>query len=608
MPMNPNFLCCIGAELKNSTQQTTRMSQVYLYRSFEDETLSDMLSAGFFNAAMGIIRQDDLLLLYSPNETTAKYAYARVSSVSSSGVVIEQIGIDATGISVDTTGYSNLSGNNLQEILNNLDTTLTTINNAFVRKDGSSVMTGPLKFRAGSFVGAIAGGLGDGISFYKLKNDNTIDSEVASLTKENGFTPGTTNAQDIGSSSLKWKDLYVARVITSVLNNGADINVPTTAGTLGLNDFSNITDSAKNIGNWSRNVTNCITEIPQDIKLELNGGTLTLKAGSKVYVPNGSNVFDVRNITSDTTLAVVAPNEKILVCVNRNNVPAGRYLSASTSGPGATATSGFAYDTTTNIISFYSSSGTMQSTDYSFPIAIVTSDSNGAISSIDQVFNGFGYIGSTTFILPGVKGLIPNGRNTDGTLKNTVMNVTAVQIRTYTGTAEECFFLNVSGLPGYFTAISVAYDAEKNINYRVSNNEKLNNGIFGVLTLSSGQITSFSPKYAFHAVDYNDSNYIANCAMLSDRYVDLTLPASGGTITAQADGFLYLNKVSSASGQRIKLNNTNGTEASVSSWSSENGQSLDLLLLVSKGDVIRINYNAGGTTNYFRFIYANGAK
>ena len=35
------------------------------------------------------------------------------------------------------------------------------------------------------------------------------------------------------------------------------------------------------------NVTNCITKIPQDIKLELNNGTLTLKAGSKVYVPNG---------------------------------------------------------------------------------------------------------------------------------------------------------------------------------------------------------------------------------------------------------------------------------------------------------------------------------
>lgn len=230
MPMNPNFLCCIGAELKNSTQQTTRMSQVYLYRAFEDDTLSDMLSAGFFNAAMGIIRQDDLLLLYSPNETTAKYTYARVSSVSSSGVVIERVGIEAASISVDTTGYSNLSGNNLQEILNNLDTIITSINNAFVRKDGSSIMTGPLKFRAGSFEGAIAGGLGDGISVYKLKADGSIDSEVASLTNTNGFVPGTNNAMNIGNSALKWKDAYIARVITAVINNGYDIAVPVTNG------------------------------------------------------------------------------------------------------------------------------------------------------------------------------------------------------------------------------------------------------------------------------------------------------------------------------------------------------------------------------------------
>lgn len=39
-------------------------------------------------------------------------------------------------------------------------------------------------------------------------------------------------------------------------------------------------------------ITNCITEIPQDIKLELKDGVLTLKAGSKVYVPNG---FEANN-------------------------------------------------------------------------------------------------------------------------------------------------------------------------------------------------------------------------------------------------------------------------------------------------------------------------
>ena len=51
-------------------------------------------------------------------------------------------------------------------------------------------------------------------------------------------------------------------------------------------DISDLKDAMKETVNY-KNITNCITEISQDIKVELNNGTLTLKAGSKVYVPNG---------------------------------------------------------------------------------------------------------------------------------------------------------------------------------------------------------------------------------------------------------------------------------------------------------------------------------
>lgn len=122
--MNLNFLCCIGAELKNSTQQTTRMTQIYLYRAYESETVDDMLAPGFFDAAMGIIRKDDLLLLYSPNEASAKYIYARVSNVDRDGVEIESISIDAKNIIVDTDGFSVLDGGNLQEIIAQIDSLL----------------------------------------------------------------------------------------------------------------------------------------------------------------------------------------------------------------------------------------------------------------------------------------------------------------------------------------------------------------------------------------------------------------------------------------------------------------------------------------------------
>ena len=226
MPMNPNFLCCIGAELKNSTQQTTRMTQVYLYRAFEDDTIADMLSPGFFDAALGIIRKDDLLLLYSPNEATAKWTYARVSNVDRDGVTVAQIGIDATAVSVDTTGYSNISGDNLQEIINSIDTAFSD----YVKKDGTSIMSAPLKFVAGSLRGAIGPSFG-GVEFYTLNNDSPTYSLVAlGRFTTSGLTPHSDNTLDIGTSVRSWKDAYIVRVITAVLNNGYDIAVPITSG------------------------------------------------------------------------------------------------------------------------------------------------------------------------------------------------------------------------------------------------------------------------------------------------------------------------------------------------------------------------------------------
>lgn len=124
-PMNLNFLCCIGAELKNSTQQTTRMTQVYLYRAFETETVDDMLSPGFFNAALGILRLDDLLLLYGPNDSRARYVYARVSEITRNGVVIEKVNIDARAIYVNTDDMSNLHKHTLQEVIEEIDAEIT---------------------------------------------------------------------------------------------------------------------------------------------------------------------------------------------------------------------------------------------------------------------------------------------------------------------------------------------------------------------------------------------------------------------------------------------------------------------------------------------------
>lgn len=223
------------------------------------------------------------------------------------------------------------------------------------------------------------------------------------------------------------EDINVGQIL-EVLNNKPDI------------DFQNVPSNSINITRCLTNVTNCITEIPQRIKLELNNGTLTLKAGSQVIVPNGKNAdgsfkFDYINIEKDLSVTLSGSvSDTHFVCFNMNAeidkigwriLPTNCY-SGSTE-PTQTGQL-YWYDTDTNIIKYYLNNEE-QSSGFSFPLALCTR-TEGIYTSINQVFNGMGYIGSTVWIDKGVKGLAPNGRNKDGTLNN--IEITNDVIRTQT--------------------------------------------------------------------------------------------------------------------------------------------------------------------------------
>ena len=378
------------------------------------------------------------------------------------------------------------------------------------------------------------------------------------------------------------------------------------AGGYGLarKDLQNLTDKAKNISNWSRNITNCITEIPQDIKLELNNGTLTLKAGSKVYVPNGveqdgtTKKYETITIASDLTNTASSDTYTGSVYYDYTNGTLIHFTtSADTSGTTPPANRGNFYNSSTNYLNRYSS-GVVVS-QLSLPLAHITVI-NGVITDIQSVFNGFGYIGSSIFILPNVKGLIPNGRNTDGTLKNTSWNSNIVGIRTFTsGSGSYDLLIDGSG----FTIDQCYYDNDNNFNTNA--NGIMNQTLIGTIRLTSGAISDFNVKTAFHALDYNDSEYIAHQAMPSDRYTNLTLGSSGTNYTAPADGWFFLNKAASAASQYISFNIST---LQCVCYATAGGQNLLLYIPVSKGKSVGCWYSAGGTTGTFRFVYANGAK
>ena len=374
-------------------------------------------------------------------------------------------------------------------------------------------------------------------------------------------------------------------------------------------DLSNLSSTGKNISNWSSNVSNCITEMPQNIKLEFDTSTkvLTLKSGSKLYIPNGSGVFDEVTISSDQTLTNNFSGQYNNIAVfwdSANNILRQTPTVNSGSSDPSTASNRVWFDTTNNKIKYYSSSGTTLTSDsLSFPFCIMANAGSGnGFTKVQQVFQGIGYIGSTVFALPGIKCLVPNGRNEDGSLKNTLITSSVVRTITATGTHNDWnIVLNESNMwSGVYT-----YNNEENQNYSSSGNP-VGRCIVAKFSVSNGYILSLKAKTVFHAVDYSDKGTIAGWSAPSGTYIDLTLGASGSAYTAPANGYVVLDKVNGTGASRLAQlsNSTNGLKTiSFAPYSSNPSM---VFLPVRKGDTFYANYDSTGDTRIFRFIYAQG--
>ena len=242
-------------------------------------------------------------------------------------------------------------------------------------------------------------------------------------------------------------------------------------------------------------ITNCLTKIPQDINIELSNGTLTLKSGSKVYRGNG----DLININSDISVVYNA-NATVLIVANvSGNALQARPIENCFSGTSDPQTpNSIYYDTANNVIRFYTSQGVQS--EVSFPIAICTA--TGQISSIDQVFSGFGYIGSTIFALPGVEGLVPNGRKTDGSCNNSTASNSSLDTISFSSKVERKFGLTSTG---FYVGANVVYNPVDNKNYNSQTGNYLGFCDCGTVeTDDTGRIIYFISKPVFHAADYFD--------------------------------------------------------------------------------------------------------
>ena len=279
--------------------------------------------------------------------------------------------------------------------------------------------------------------------------------------------------------------------------------------------YADQAQTSANLANIQNKITNCLLEVPQNIKLDLSDGTLTIKAGSKLFCPNGVGVFDELILNSDHTMKPTTNSGQYLLYVNATGSNSLGWLPVSScySGTDDTGSGTTFYNTSTNIITAHNSGGDAR---VSLPFALVTLSSVG-VASIDQVFNGLGLIGSTAFVLPGVKGLAPNGRNEDGSLNSTECVSVKCQIYNFSDTNNTrvlCFTgNNLDIMSAGLTVVKTRSEGLSAFTYIEDENIIVSNVspyvpqvrcALARINTDNGRITYFAPKTSFHAVDFND--------------------------------------------------------------------------------------------------------
>lgn len=495
----------------------------------------------------------------------------------------------------------------------------------------------------------------------------------ASAASESASTATTqaTNAADSAALAQKWATQTTAEVVSGqgygakyyaeqAANSASSASTSASTATTKAGEASasasqaaqsaqDAADSAESINpdnlankgleNTGR-LTNCITKIPQDIKVELSSeGKFVLKSGSKIYKANGTFI----TTSKDISLSYGNKEEGMFIIITLNNllwgVPA-KNVTSGTVEPAVTGERRLWFDTTNNIVKMYApNSATYEEVSLPFATAS-TSGVDDKFLSIDQVFNGFGYIGQVLFALPGVVGLAPAGRNADGSLKNITLPLNKVIVRTFDGgcNAGQFVFLgkyntdeateveeiiSSNDLTAYFQQDSpppfgifvIWHNLKENKTYRT--NGAADHTTWHPITLfpvgpvfnngAGTNISSWTIANPVAAVDMSNTSYICKQGKPSRKNIDLTLGASGTDYIAPANGYVHISKDSAAENQTMYIylpDNSMGVGMGVYRTNSR----LELVCPVKSGERFRINYNFSGNTIRFKFIYAEGDK
>ena len=397
-------------------------------------------------------------------------------------------------------------------------------------------------------------------------------------------------------------------------------------------------DIQSNLLNYT---TNRILEIPQDIKVEMNDNKqLVLKAGSKIWYPDGFEGDGVTPkfssiITQDTITSLRYGEGRsggVLVVYSFNKDHPIEWARAKDFFSGTTQPTNdwyIWYDTTENRIKLHYGTGNYD-TNVTFPFCIATEDSpsasgltDGGLKSIDQVFNGFGFIGSTIFALPGVKCLATDGLDELGHVKSAQYEIQNVLTRTLnkasynTTCVLDCVNSTLTTRYNFVISDSPTSGLNGVCRYTPASNQYIYDeqtthssvALFDFKADDTGTVTSLTshncqPFVSGDALQFNASgrSLLSSLSMPSSKYIDLTLGASGTTYTAPANGWIYCSGRAVATPAYISIdipytfcgiNGVINTDLTINQ------------IAVKSGTVFALRYS-NTTINYLRFVYAQG--
>nr|DAH96294.1 MAG TPA: hypothetical protein [Caudoviricetes sp.] len=393
-------------------------------------------------------------------------------------------------------------------------------------------------------------------------------SAESSIT--NGMADITSNKEQSMSAINENRETSLAEIesaksgAVSSVNTTKD-NAVSTVKQTGADEYNKILSTGIDSKLGENLITNCLKEVPQRIKYTLENGTLTIKAGSVVIVPYGTEdktadlpkgatfinenfkVYDTQytedsdgkgkffvwaELVNDISDTEATTDSVLRLCeINITNASI-EHKFKTESGTSEASFTGIYYQTTDNRIANYTA-GVITNEYLSLPVVQVLSNASYISGSVTHVFNGMGVMGSTIWADKGVKGLVPNGRNADGTLVNEEVTIDKLVIASFPDNISLSAIVSYELADGnqipnahiaandakfYFETMSQPtgssfkwFDKTRNIQYFHDDNQPAFTGLYRVKNLnlaevivSSGKIQSLQPKLPFRAADEND--------------------------------------------------------------------------------------------------------